>query len=243
MTNERYSYHNQHTTRPAKGLRSFLPSSVTIEETEHAVLITDGRIERVIETGVARIRPRRDRIVRLSAVEQLVIIPGQEILTGDGAGIRATLAASVTIVDPVLVVRRGGWRDSLYLEAQLALRNLVAGLTLEGLLAARNQLDTDLKMAVAANVGALGVELGSIAVRDLIVPGELKRSVAEVVAARLSGQAALERARGETAALRSLANAAKAAVDNPALLQLRLIQQMEQSNGNTYVLGSGPLLG
>ena len=238
----RHDMQNYAPTRRTKGLRSFRPEKVTIDETVHAVLITDGRIERVLDTGVATIRPRRDRLVQLSAVNQLLIIAGQEMLTADGAGIRAPLAATVRVVDPVLVVRQDGWRDAFYLQAQLAMRNLVAGQELEQLLAGRGQLDVDLNLALAPKAGPLGIELADIAVRDLVVPGELKRAVADVVAARLSGQAALERARGETAALRSLTNAARAAADNPALLQLRLIQQMEQSTGNTYVLGTAPLL-
>jgi hypothetical protein len=57
--------------------------------------------------------------------------------------------------------------------------------------------------------------------------------------------AALERARGETAALRNLANAASLVKDNPALMQLRLFQSLSESSGNTLVLGvpaqTGPL--
>jgi len=68
-------------------------------------------------------------------------------------------------------------------------------------------------------------------------PGELKRTFAQVVTARKDGLAALERARGETAALRNLANAAKLVDANPALLQLRLLQQIAESAGNTIVLG------
>ncbi|MFW2382871.1 MAG: SPFH domain-containing protein, partial [Acidimicrobiales bacterium] len=107
------------------------------------------------------------------------------------------------------------------------------------LLARRNGLDRPLTERVAGVASEFGLAVGAVRVRDLITPGELKRAVAEVVQAKLSGQAAVERARGETAALRSLANAARAAADNPALLQLRLIQQMESSHGNTYVLGTG----
>ncbi len=53
------------------------------------------------------------------------------------------------------------------------------------------------------------------------------------------GQAALERARGESAALRNLANAARLLEGNPALLNLRLMQSLSaaQSAGNTLVLG------
>lgn len=235
--------YRQITSEPGtRGLRSFFRRRVTISETDHAVLTTDGAIQRVLETGVTKIRPRRDQITALPAVDQLVIVPGQEMLTGDGAGVRATVAATIQITDPLLVVRSGGWRDMFYLQTQLALRNLVAALTLEELLAARGRLDTDLELQLAPKAGPLGIDLKSVAVRDLVIPGELKRAVADVVAARLSGEAALERARGETAALRSLANAAKAVTDNPALLQLRVLQQMEQSTGNTYVLGRGSLL-
>jgi len=52
-------------------------------------------------------------------------------------------------------------------------------------------------------------------------PGEMKKAFAQVVKAQKDGQAALEKARGETAALRSLANAARMMDDNPNLLQLR----------------------
>jgi len=55
--------------------------------------------------------------------------------------------------------------------------------------------------------------------------------------ARKEGEAALERARGETAALRSLANAARMLQDNPQLMQLRMLQAMGESAGNTLVVG------
>lgn len=55
--------------------------------------------------------------------------------------------------------------------------------------------------------------------------------------ARQEGLAALERARGETAALRNLANAAQMIERSPSLIQLRLLQVLSQQPGNTVVLG------
>jgi hypothetical protein len=46
----------------------------------------------------------------------------------------------------------------------------------------------------------------------------------------------LERARGESAALRNLANAARLLESNPALQNLRLIQSISAA-GNTLVMG------
>ena len=77
----------------------------------------------------------------------------------------------------------------------------------------------------------------AVAVRDVMVPGELKRAYASVLAARKDGEAALERARGETASLRNLANAARLLDDSPGLLRLRALQEVGQSSGNTIMLG------
>ncbi len=71
----------------------------------------------------------------------------------------------------------------------------------------------------------------------LTLPGDLKRIFAQVVKARQEGLAALERARGETAALRNLANAAQMVQRNPQLLQLRLLQVAGQQTGTTLVIG------
>ena len=72
-----------------------------------------------------------------------------------------------------------------------------------------------------------------INIKDIMFPGELKKIFAQEIRARKEGLAMLEKARGETAALRNLANAAKMVQDNPALLQLRMLE----SSGNTFVCG------
>jgi hypothetical protein len=69
-----------------------------------------------------------------------------------------------------------------------------------------------------------------------MVPGDLKRVFAGVVAARKEGEASLERVRAETAALRNLANAGRLVEENPGLLQLRMLQQVGGSSGNTVML-------
>ena len=51
--------------------------------------------------------------------------------------------------------------------------------------------------------------------------------------AKQEGLAALERARGESAALRNLANAARAMENNPNLSYLRLLQTIEKNGGSS----------
>ncbi len=53
--------------------------------------------------------------------------------------------------------------------------------------------------------------------------------------ARHEGLAALERARGETAALRALANGARTLAENPALVQMRTAQVVADAGGEVVL--------
>jgi regulator of protease activity HflC (stomatin/prohibitin superfamily) len=74
-----------------------------------------------------------------------------------------------------------------------------------------------------------GLSILSVDLKDIMLSGELKKAYAEVIKVRKEAQASLEKARGETATLRSLANAAKMSENNPELARLRLIQTIEAS--------------
>jgi regulator of protease activity HflC (stomatin/prohibitin superfamily) len=105
-------------------------------------------------------------------------------------------------------------------------------------LESRSTIDAFLLERCAPEIKEFGIELNYATIRDITFPGELKKVFAQSVAARKEGLAALERARGETAALRNLANAAALIRDNPALLQLRAIQAVSEGSGATLVLGA-----
>lgn len=127
--------------------------------------------------------------------------------------------------------------EALYVSAQLALRTLVAACKIDELLEKRLEIGKNLLANIASQANALGLDLSLAEVKDIMFPGELKKTFAEVVKAQKEAQAALERARGETAALRSLANAAKMLEDNPALLSLRALQSVSATGtaGNSIV--------
>ncbi|MDH3704986.1 MAG: slipin family protein [Acidimicrobiia bacterium] len=214
------------------------PRRVLVTELYHAVRLRNGKLDQVLPPGRHRMSRRRDRVWYELATDQVLTVPSQEVITGDGATVRATVALVVQVTDPVLAMRAGDWRSALHLDVQLALRQAVTSTTLDQLLAERSTLDAGLLAAATERAAELGVTVKKLALRDLVVPGDLKRVLADVVEARLMGQASLERARGETAALRSLANAAGLVRDNPSLFQLRLLQQIEASEGHTFVIGT-----
>lgn len=209
------------------------------------VTIGDGEVGAVFRHGcpAGTLPPGRHRInssgVTVRVVDlrpQLAVLPLQEVPTADGVTVRVSVGLIRRVIDVEGHLAAGTDADSIaYLRVQVALRELVAGLTYEDLLAARSTLGERLRAGIG-DLDDLGLVVDRAEVRDLVLPADLRRAQAAVLLARAEGQAALERARGETAALRSLANAARLAADNPALLQLRLIQQLESSTGHTVVL-------
>ena len=210
----------------------------TIFEYERGLRFRRGRFVRVLNPGVYWHVPAITRIQRVDIRPTRVAVAGQEVLSADGVAVKASLAATYRVADPQrAILATDDYRTAVYTELQLALRAIVSETRVEDLLQQRGEMSARLKAIPAEKLSAIGVELEDAAVRDLTLPGELKKIFAQVVKARQEGLAALERARGETAALRNLANAAQMIERSPSLVQLRLLQVLAQQPGNTLVLG------
>ena len=210
----------------------------TVFEWERGLRFRGGRFDRVLSPGVYWHLPQVTRIDKVDVRPTRVAIAGQEVLTADGVAIKGSLVATYQIVEADrAVLSTDDFRAAVYAEIQLALRVAVTELPVEQLLQQRAELPARLKTLAGERIRAMGVELIDASVRDFTFPGELKKIFTQVVKARQEGLAALEKARGETAALRNLANAAQMIERNPNLLQLRLLQVLAQQPGNTVVMG------
>ena len=217
---------------------SRLFAAVTVYEYERGLRFHRGRFDRVLGPGLYRYMPRYTRIQRVDVRPTQVAVPGQEVLSADGVAVKASVAATYRIAAPErAVLETGDFHAAIYAELQLALRGAIGALPVEELLARRADISSGLKTATVEPLRLIGIELQEAALRDITFPGELKKIFTQVVKARQEGLAALEKARGETAALRNLANAAQMVQRSPALMQLRLLQVLGQQGGNTVVLG------
>jgi regulator of protease activity HflC (stomatin/prohibitin superfamily) len=213
-------------------------SIVTVHDFERGLHFRRGRLVGLVNAGTHVAFKPFNEIRLLDARPTSITVPGQEILTADGVALRISLTARYVIADPVAAhVGDQNAVAALYTLLHGGLREVVAGRTADEILVARTQLGPVVGGIVASDVATLGIEILGVDVRDVMVPPELKRAFAGIVAARREGEAAAERARGETAALRGLANAGRMIEDNPGLLQLRILQQLGATSGNTIVLG------
>ena len=211
---------------------------VIVHDYERGLRYQGGKLSGLLNPGAYTFLRPLAEIRVLDVRPTWLMVEGQEVPTKDGVAVKVSLAARYVIGDAVTTVTADqDSRRAFYLVLQLALREAIARRTVEEALQARVAIGQELAERCAGDATALGLELLSVAIRDVMVPGELKRAYAAVLAARKDGEAALERARGETASLRNLANSARLLDDSPGLLRLRALQEVGKSTGNTIMLG------
>lgn len=178
------------------------------------------------EVGPGRHRMRMRVVLHRVDIRPRTMTPAaQDVPTADGVLVRVTVVVRWAVSSPTkFVVETASPEDELYSAVQLALRGAVLTRAHSAVDPERETIAAEVLAGVTARADELGVSVAEVAVRDVVMPGELRRAaLAELVAAS-EGRAALERARGETAALRSLLNAARLAEEHPALLELRALQ-------------------
>lgn len=209
-----------------------------ILEYERGLLYVSGQFKKTLEPGQYWHSPLFAVIQKIDIRPRFTSISGQEILSADGVTLKISIATCYEITDPVLATHKAqNFQETLYLELQLALRAIISSANIDIILKNRNELSNQLTTMTQVKAQDIGLKLISVNIKDILFPGKLKEVFAQVVSARQEGLATLEKARGEMAALRNLANAAKMIESNPALLQLRLLQTLGQSSGNTLMLG------
>lgn len=175
---------------------------------------------------------------RLKTVE----VSGQEILTKDKVPLRLNLTAAYKVTDAVAAkAKLADIEGYLYKELQFGLRAAVGTRTLDELLEDKGVIDREVAAYVLPKMEGYGLEVESVGVKDIILPGEIKTILAKVVEAEKAAQANVIRRREETAATRSMLNTAKVMEDNPVALRLKELEVLERISEKIEKINVGSL--
>ncbi|MEZ5776330.1 MAG: slipin family protein [Hyphomicrobiaceae bacterium] len=212
-----------------------------VHDYETGLLYEKGSFIRVLETGRHRIWTPTQEIHLQDKRLRHLELNGQEVLTADNLTVKASAHIQYRIADArVFNEAAENPVALLYADLQIVLRRAIAALKLEEALAGRGEIARVMSDAIGERAAPLGLAIARMELRDLMLSGEAKRAYADIFRARKEGEAQLERARGETAALRNLANGARMLKDNPGLYNLRLLQTLATASakGATVVINT-----
>ena len=138
------------------------------------------------------------------------------------------MTAEYRVTDPVKAVTAvTDFEEALYRALQFAFRKSLGTKTLDEILGNKVSVDAEAAEAVRGEMAGIGIEVGEIALKDVILPGEMRDILNQVVSAEKEAQANIIRRREETAATRSLLNTAKVMAENPVMLRLKELEALE----------------
>lgn len=202
-----------------------------VESYEKGLLFLDGKFQKYLEAGVYYFWKNAIAVSVLKAdLRQLQMeISGQEILTKDKAALRVNFYTKYKIADiDKALLENKDYEKQLYILMQLALREYIGKLTLDELLAKKDALSESISENINARATGLGIEILDSGIRDVILPGEVKEIMNQVLVAEKKAQANTITRREETASTRSLLNTAKLMEDNAMLFKLKEMEYVEK---------------
>ena len=220
---------------------------VQVEPNEDVLLYRDGVLISSLGEGL-HVFFKGTGKVRWKSIdrrEQVADVAGQEIMTSDKVTLRVNLIVTYLVTDILRATQASAdYAQALYREAQLILRAAVGGKTLDQLLADKESVGGEVRNALIPRAEQLGVSVKSVGLRDIILPGDMRVLLNQVVAAQKEAEANLIKRREETAAARSQVNTAKLLAENPLLArmkELELLKDVLADTNATFVLGQGDL--
>ena len=205
--------------------------TVEVPETAVGLLIVDGELKGQLSPGLHAFW-KYQRSLKTEMVDrrvQTMEVTGQEILTRDKVSLRVNLTALWQVLDAVKArAELSNFVEYLYKELQFALREAIGARSLDALLGEKGALDREIADQVRSKVELFGLAVRSVGIKDVILPGEMKTILNQVVEAEKLAQANLIKRREETAATRSLLNTARLMDENPTLLRLKELETLEK---------------
>ncbi len=166
--------------------------SFQVAEYEKGLLYVDGKLREMLEPGVY-FYWKNDWKVELKKADlrkQMLEVSGQELLTKDKAAVRLNFYANYQITDIEKALgETKDYANQLYLQLQLALRAYVGTQTLDTLLANKEAVAPFVVKAVKSQVAEMGIVLHNAGIRDIILPGEVKDIMNQVLMAEKKAQA------------------------------------------------------
>ncbi len=215
---------------------------------EKAVLLVDDVYTKTLSGGTYRFW-RNDTTVKIAKVDmrQLQLeIAGQELLTKDKAAIRINFYTQYKVTDiEKALLENKDYEKQLYIAMQLVLRAYVGAYTLDELLERKDNIVEAVFNGVKTSATKLGVAVLNCGMRDVILTGDMKDIMNQVLIAQKKAQANTITRREETASTRSLLNTAKLMEENHMLYKLKEMEYVEKiadKIGEITVAGNGGIV-
>lgn len=213
-----------------------------VDQYERGILFTMGKFTKIWQPGWHVIIPIFQRLIKVDVRVKAVDVPDQEAITKDNIPIRINAVIYYKINDAAkAVIEVEDFFNAVSQLAQTTMRNAVGEVQLNELLANKQQVSENIKKVVDRVSDAWGIDVQSVELKDIVLPENLKRTIAKVAEAEREKQAVIINSEGEVGAAANMAKAAEMLAKVPGALHLRTLQSIndlssDQSNTTVWMV-------
>jgi len=206
----------------------FVSAIKVMPEYERAVIFRLGRILGAKGPGLIILIPYIDLMVRVDLRTVTLDVPSQDIITRDNVSVKVSAVVYFRVLDPIkAIIDVADFHFATSQLAQTTLRSVCGQGELDNLLAERDEINERIQTILDKDTEPWGVKVSKVEVKDIDLPEEMRRAMAKQAEAERERRSKIINAEGEYQAAQRLSEAAAIIAQNPAALQLRYLQTLQ----------------
>jgi regulator of protease activity HflC (stomatin/prohibitin superfamily) len=214
----------------------FIASAVrVIPEYERGVVFRLGRVLGAEKgPGLFLLIPVIDKMVKVSIRVVTMDIEPQDVITRDNVSLKVNAVLYFRAIAPIKAIVNV--ENYLYATSQLAqthLRSILGEHTLDDLLTKREKINAQIQTILDQNTDPWGIKVEAVEIKHVDLPAEMQRAMAKEAESERERRAKIIAAEGEQQAAAKLREAADLMSENPATIQLRYLQTLNDISSET----------
>ncbi len=213
-----------------------------INQYERGVMYMFGKYHSTKDPGWRIVLPVIQSMSKVDIRTKTVDVPEQEAITKDNipVGINAVIYYKILHAEKAILEVENFYYAIMQL-AQVTMRNMVGQYSLDDILKNREEVSTVIQQAVDKATEPWGIQVVNLDLKDIIIPADLKRTIAKAAEAERERRAVIIQAEGEVMAAENISKAARMLSEAPGALHLRTLQSIndlssDQSNTTVWMI-------
>ncbi|MFH1545604.1 MAG: slipin family protein [archaeon] len=207
----------------------FMAAIRVAAEWERVIILRLGKYSRKVGPGLFLIIPIFEQTFKVDLRTRVWDVRPQEIMSSDSVPVEVDAVVYYKIVDPEKAIMNvEDYATASVKMAQTTLRDIVGKSDLDRLLMKKEEIGKDIKIILDKATDPWGISVGSVEIKDVVLPQMLKRAMAKEAEASREKKARLIKASAEEEAASKFERAAKIMMKSPAGMQLRQLQTWQE---------------
>lgn len=213
-----------------------------INQYQRGVRFTLGRYSGVMNPGWRLVIPIFQSYQKVDIRVKAVDVPDQNAITRDNVSVKVNAVIYYKVSDATkAVIEVEDFQYAISQYAQTTMRNIVGSVTLDELLAERDQIADRIREIVDKETDAWGLKVQNVELKDVSLPPDMERTIGKQAEAEREKRSVIITSEGELAAAENMSRAAQILAQTPGALHLRTLQSIndmssDQSNTVVYLL-------